>query len=335
MSNFNFTPSSTPVSAPTKIDLPNGLSLMVYIAQEDADELYSDDELLGDEWSFVRFPFRLRDDPRIKEVFQQLGISLDGTPDLESLLDNHTEAVLKATNSEPFAEYVRRFSEFQSNEQKIEWLRDGLYSDGAINRFMLNLWNTGLATDQQIVVLDVYSHSGEVWSFTGQGTQCKWDTAHGAGALLPSDSMRKLLNELAETDPRDMQVLAREEAQSYLKGFNLLACDEVYQIVGELVETATGCEIDNNAFPNYIGGFLGIEHAQECFDEELCSMKNTATEIAVVRGNVWSEHLTNVAKQVLGNFGISDPGSETLAAKVLAEHINPPANFEWSQLDGN
>ena len=333
MSEFKFTPIYTPYCAPTKVDLPHDLSLMVYIAK-DEDGYESDDELLGDEWSFVRFPCRnFRDDPRIKEVFQQLGISSDGTPDLESLLDNHTEAVLKATNSEPFAEYVSRFSEFKSDEQKIEWLRRGLYSDGAINRFMLNLWNTGVATDQQIVVLDVYSHSGEVWSFTGQGTQCKWDTAQGAGCLLPSDSMRKMLNELAETDPRDMQVLAREEAQSYLKGFNLLACDEVYQIVGELVETVTGQEVANNVFPDIYSGYLGVEHAQECFDETLCSMKNTATEIAEARNNVWAKHLTNVAKHVLGNFGISDPGSETLAAKVLAEHINPPANFEWISLD--
>ena len=335
MPKFDFTPVYTPVSKPTKIDLPNGLSLMVYIAQEeDADELYSDDELLGDEWSFVRFPCRsFRDDPRIKEVFQQLGISSDGTPDLESLLDNHTEAVLKATNSEPFAEYASRFSEFQSDEQKIEWLRDGLYSDGAINRFMLGLWNTGLATDQKVVILDVYSHSGETWSFTGRGTQCEWDTAHGAGALLPSDSMREMLDEIAETDSREMKVLARENAKDYLEGFNSINQGDVYQIVGELVETATGCEIDNNAFPNYIGGFLGIEHAQESLEAHTCDLKDDAVSVAVARGNTWSEHLTNVAKQVLGNFGISDPGSETLAAKVLAEHIKPPANFEWMPLD--
>ena len=335
MSNFNFTPSSTPVSKPTKIDLPNGLSLMVYIAQEeDVYDVYTPDELLGDEWSFVRFPCNgFKDDPRIKEVFQQLGISSDGTPDLESLLDNHTEAVLKATNSEPFAEYVRRFSEFQSNEQKIEWLRDGLYSDGAINRFMLGLWNTGLATDQKVVILDVYSHSGETWSFTGRGTQCEWDTAHGAGVLLPSDSMREMLDELAKTDSREMRVLARENAKDYLEGFNSINQGDVYQIVGELVETATGCEIDNNAFPNYIGGFLGIEHAQESLEAHTCDLKDDAVAVAVARGDAWAKHLTNIAKHILGNFGISDPGSEALAAKVLAEHINPPANFEWSQID--
>ena len=248
-------------------------------------------------------------------------------------MDNHTEAVLKATNSEPFAEYVRRFSEFKSNEQKIEWLREGLYSDGAINRFMLGLWNTGLATDQKIAVLDVYSHSGTTWSFTGQGTQCEWDTAHGAGVLLPSDSMRELLDELAKTDSREMRVLVRENAKDYLEGFNLINQDEVYQIVGELVETASGCEIDNNAFPNYIGGFLGIEQAQESLEAHTCDLKDDAVAVAVARGNVWSEHLTNVAKHVLGNFGISDPGSETLAVNVLATHFQPPANFERISLD--
>ena len=333
MSILNFTPVCTPYCAPTKIDLPHGLSLMVYIAREE--DVYEPDEyLLGDEWSFVRFPCHgFRDDQRTEEVFKLLGVNSDGTPNIESLLDNHTEAVLKATNSEPFAEYVRRFSEFKSNEQKIEWLRDGFGSDSRITDFLTELWHTGLATDPQVVCLDVYSHSGETWSFTGQGTQCQWDTATVAGCLLPSDSMRELLDELAKTDSRDMQVLARENARDYLKGFNLVNQGEIYQIVGELVETATGCEIDNNAFPNYIGGFLGIEQAQESLEAHTCDLKDDAVSVAVARGDAWAKHLTNIAKHILGNFGISDHGSETLAAKVLAEHINPPANFEWISLD--
>ena len=333
MSEFNFTPICTPVSEPTKVDLPHGLSLMAYISQDDT--CYEpDDYLLGDEWSFVRFPCHgFKDDPRTEEVFKLLGIDSDGTPNLESLLDNHTEAVLEAAAEEPFAKYKSLFGVFESNERLIEWLREGLYSDSAINKLMRDLWHTGLVTDPKVVCLDVYSHSGETWSFTGQGTQCEWDTAHGAGCLLPSDSMRELLDELAKTDPRDMQVIARENAKDYLKGFNLVNQGEIYQIVGELVETATGCEIDNNAFPNYIGGFLGIEQAQESLEAHTCDLKDDAVSVAVARGDAWAKHLTNIAKHILGNFGISDHGSETLAAKVLAEHINPPANFEWISLD--
>lgn len=333
MSEFNFTPICTPVSEPTKVDLPHGLSLMAYISQDDT--CYEPDEyLLGDEWSFVRFPCHgFKDDPRTEEVFKLLGIDSDGTPNLESLLDNHTEAVLEAAAEEPFAKYKSLFGVFESNERLIEWLRNGLYSDLRINLFMRDLWHTGLVTDPKVVCLDVYSHSGETWSFTGQGTQCEWDTAQGAGCLLPSDSMREMLDELAKTDPRDMQVIARENAKDYLKGFNLVNQGEIYQIVGELVETATGQEIANDVFPDTLGGYLGVEHAQECFDEQLCDLKDDAVSVAVARGDAWAKHLTNIAKHILGNFGISDHGSETLAAKVLAEHINPPANFEWISLD--
>ena len=48
MSEFKFTPIYTPYCAPTKVDLPHDLSLMVYIAK-DEDGYESDDELLGDE----------------------------------------------------------------------------------------------------------------------------------------------------------------------------------------------------------------------------------------------------------------------------------------------
>lgn len=335
MSEFNFTPICTPVSEPTKVDLPHGLSLMAYISQDDT--CYEPDEyLLGDEWSFVRFPCHgFKDDPRTEEVFKLLGIDSDGTPNLESLLDNHTEAVLEAAAEEPFAKYKSLFGVFESNERLIEWLREGLYSDSAINKLMRDLWHTGLVTDPKVVCLDVYSHSGETWSFTGQGTQCEWDTAHGAGCLLPSDSMREMLDELAKTDPRDMQVIARENAKDYLKGFNLLAYGEVYQIVGELVETATGQEIANDVFPDTLGGYLGVEHAQECFDEQLCSMKTTATEIAEARNHAWLHKLNGIARHVLNNFGISDVTSTNLAVNLLALHLQPPTNFEWSQLDAN
>lgn len=330
MPKFNFTPICTPVSEPTKIDLPHGLSLMAYISQDET--CYEPDEyLLGDEWSFVRFPCHgFRDDLRIKEVFQLLGIDSDGTPNLESLLDNHTEAVLKRVLEEPFA---GDFAEFQSKEQ-IEWLRDRLHSDSRITDFLTELWHTGLATDPQVVCLDVYSHSGETWSFTGQGTQCQWDTATVAGCLLPSDSMREMLDELAKTDSRDMQVLARENARDYLKGFNLVNQGEIYQIVGELVETATGQEIANDVFPDTLGGYLGVDHAQECFDEQLCSMKNTATEIAEARNHAWLHKLKSIAADIhTANLGLPRASCDKdSTVKVLAAHLQPPTNFEWSQI---
>lgn len=35
------------------------------------------------------------------------------------------------------------------------------------------------------VMLDVYRHSGESWSISGQGMNCRWDTSRGEGAFIP------------------------------------------------------------------------------------------------------------------------------------------------------
>jgi len=40
------------------------------------------------------------------------------------------------------------------------------------------------------VLLDVFSHSGEVWSLTGEGYQCRWDSSEAAGLWIPDDDRR-------------------------------------------------------------------------------------------------------------------------------------------------
>jgi hypothetical protein len=243
-------------------------------------------------------------------------------------LDDHTDAVIEATNREPFANYMRLFGNFESNEQQIEWLREGLHRDSAIRAVMLELWHTGIATDPKVVCLDVYSHSGETWSFTGQGLQCEWDTAPCAGVFLPSDSMRTLLDELDKTDPRDMRVLVHENAKDYLKGFNLLTSGEVYQIVGELVETYTGQVIDNDAFPECVGGYVGIEQAREWLEDQTTTMRETAIEIAEARNAAWIDKLERIVNCCIVTGCLASD-----LVKELAYHLKPPANFEWNQVN--
>lgn len=66
--------------------------------------------------------------------------------------------------------------------------------------------------------LDHYVHSGEVWSFHGEGPQCRWDTAKNAGMLVY----------ICE----DYEYPSREElkkaARQVLKEYNEWANGEVY-----------------------------------------------------------------------------------------------------------
>lgn len=53
----------------------------------------------------------------------------------------------------------------------------------------LRCWETlrddGLIGDRDAVLLDVYRHGGEVWSLSGEGHSCRWDTSRGAGVWIP------------------------------------------------------------------------------------------------------------------------------------------------------
>lgn len=56
-------------------------------------------------------------------------------------------------------------------------------------------WETGVSVDPYAVVLDCYDHGGQVWSISGSGMQCRWDTARGAGVLIPDEEIRALIDE--------------------------------------------------------------------------------------------------------------------------------------------
>lgn len=53
------------------------------------------------------------------------------------------------------------------------------------------LRSEGLIGDRDVVVLDCYEHGGQVWSISGQGMQCRWDTSSGAGAWVPDDCAKE------------------------------------------------------------------------------------------------------------------------------------------------
>lgn len=53
-----------------------------------------------------------------------------------------------------------------------------------------DLRDSGLIGDQNAVLLDVYEHSGQAWSISGTGFECRWDTSRGAGVWVPDEIAR-------------------------------------------------------------------------------------------------------------------------------------------------
>lgn len=57
--------------------------------------------------------------------------------------------------------------------------------------------STGALGNRDSVMLDCYEHGGQVWSVSGSGMQCQWDTARGAGVWVPDDVCREEIDRRA------------------------------------------------------------------------------------------------------------------------------------------
>lgn len=120
----------------------------------------------------------------------------------------------------------------------------------------------GTIGNPYVVTLDCYEHGGQVWSVTGCGTQCAFDTAPGVGVWVPDDGLTEDLNALRVTSGLDA---SRAKAQEYAR-----QCLHVYNawLAGDCYGVATDVfEIDAQGNAKRIGndsvwGYIGAEHAR-------------------------------------------------------------------------
>ena len=117
-----------------------------------------------------------------------------------------------------------------------------------------------LEENPDAVSLDCYSHSGEHWSLSGQGMQCQWDTARGAGVFVPSEDMSE---ELAKLEPNERRHKAREWAQSFLDTYNNIIGGQVFGCVTQVFDE-DGDEADSDS----CWGFIGSDYAEQALKEE-------------------------------------------------------------------
>lgn len=90
--------------------------------------------------------------------------------------------------------YDETFGEYVYNETNI-------HSFSFTDVVRKNVWKTlranGDIGTKGAVLLDCYEHSGQVWSITGEGNQCRWDTSTGCGVWTPSNEATDVMNEHA------------------------------------------------------------------------------------------------------------------------------------------
>lgn len=149
------------------------------------------------------------------EMQEALALDSEWEPDL-GLLDDHLdqlrkpwiEAATKAVEFQVWADktaghgarfneayYARRAAKFWRETGGEFIYGEGIDMFGFTEDVRVAVWNElrdlGVIGNPDAVLLDCYDHGGQVWSISGQGMQCRWDTASGAGVWVPDDCAKE------------------------------------------------------------------------------------------------------------------------------------------------
>lgn len=158
-----------------------------------------------------------------REMQEALAFDTDWHPDLD-LVDDHkarlrTVWIEMAMNSLEFINWADKNAGARASKTDAYYKRraaklwaetDGEYNYRAdsVQDFELwddvrtKVWNElreeGVIGEKDAVLLDCYEHSGQHWSLSGGGMQCRFDTARGAGVWVPDDSAREEIDRRAK-----------------------------------------------------------------------------------------------------------------------------------------
>jgi len=117
------------------------------------------------------------------------------------------------------------------------------------------------------VTLDCYEHGRQVWSVTGCGTQCAFDTATGVGVWVPDDGLTEDLNALRVTNGLDAsRTKAKEFARQCLQVYNAWLSGDCYGVATDVFEVdARG--IAKRSYGDSVWGYMGTEAARSGMQE--------------------------------------------------------------------
>jgi hypothetical protein len=134
---------------------------------------------------------------------------------------------------------------------------------------------SGQVGDPYTVMLDCYEHGGQVWSVTGSGQQCLFDTARGAGVWVPDQCLREELDSIKTNEGIDMaRSKAVEFARQALGSYNAWLAGDCYGVAVDVFSTEGDRlkRIDESA----VWGYVGREWAEESLSEEVSAVLGNA-----------------------------------------------------------
>jgi len=134
---------------------------------------------------------------------------------------------------------------------------------------------SGQVGDPYTVMLDCYEHGGQVWSVTGSGPQCLFDTARGAGVWVPDQCLREELDSIKTNEGIDAaRTKAVEFARQALGSYNAWLAGDCYGVAVDVFSTEGDRLklIDESA----VWGYVGRKWAEESLSEEVRAVLGNA-----------------------------------------------------------
>ena len=159
------------------------------------------------------------------------------------------------------------------------WLTEKVREHVTWERLLDEAWQlarlSGQVGDPYTVMLDCYEHGGQVWSVTGSGPQCLFDTARGAGVWVPDQCLREELDSIKTNEGIDMaRSKAVEFARQALGSYNAWLAGDCYGVAVDVFSTEGDRlkRIDESA----VWGYVGREWAEESLSEEVSAVLGNA-----------------------------------------------------------
>lgn len=224
-----------------------------------------------------------------------LGNTSDGDKNLDAVWEKHSdaavqryiEAVIKHETIPTLVYELRVNGDWPRHEDESneEYVRRSLYQDcdrGGYDEVTYSetmrdvleaMWEEPayFPGDKDAQLLACYDHGGQIWSLSGGGMQCPWDTSNRAGVWVPDQCLRDELDG-DEKSGLDRGERARMYCKQFLEEYNAIINGEVYGVVVEWFDEH-GKSIEFDACWNHVGAKYALETLQEEFDAQVARLQ--------------------------------------------------------------
>lgn len=251
--------------------------VVAYLVQDndcwDIDDMMGD--CMGKLYSFHRHAPKDDHDKGL----EALGNDADGNPNLDAVWEKHEDEAVNRYLTMIREDYTFKGvkeccgGDIRSWDEALEYLKqdtsgvsswDRVEYDKVMQIILEQMWGEPeyFPGDRDAQLLACYEHGGQVWSLSGDGMQCRWDTSNRAGVFVPDTCLRDQLDS-DEKNGKDRVAQARVYCKQFLESYNSIINGDVYGCVVETFDLE-GEQVDEDA----CWGFVGSKYAEETLKSE-------------------------------------------------------------------